>query len=134
MGNGRMKEGLDWERREAARMLADGMSAAEAAERLGRHENTIYRWMKRAEVRRAYREAVMRRAAVSYARAVKRLSAQVDDENAQVAQRAAKEVMERFGDALMKESDGEIVVRVEGAPELGMPEEAREDDGIHDHI
>ena len=35
---------------------------------------------------------------------------------------AAKELIDLFADAVMKEDEREIVVRVEGMPEIGMPE------------
>ena len=54
------------------------------------------------------------------------MSDQVDADNEAVAQRAAKDVIDRFGDVIMQERDREIVVRVIGAPEIGMPDEAEE--------
>ena len=111
---------------EAAGLLAEGKSAAEVARALGRAESTIRRWMRDGTARQAYREAILRTALVSYARAVKKLSDQVDADNEAVAQRAAKDLIDRFGDVIMQENDREIVVRVVGAPEIGMPEEAKE--------
>ena len=111
---------------EAAGLLAEGRSAAEVARELGRSETTIRRWMKDEAIREAYREAILRTALVSYARAIRKLSDQVDADNEAVAQRAAKDVIDRFGDVIMQERDREIVVRVIGAPEIGMPDEAEE--------
>ncbi len=106
-----------------AGMLAEGRTPAEIARTLGRAESAIRRWMKEESAREAYREAILRTALVTYGRALRRLGDQVEAENDTVAQRAAKDVIDRFGDALMKENDREIVVRVVGAPEIGMPEE-----------
>ena len=111
---------------EAAGLLAEGKSAAEVAKELGRSETTIRRWMKDEAIREAYREAILRTVLVSYARAIRKLSDQVDADNEAVAQRAAKDVIDRFGDVIMQERDREIVVRVIGAPEIGMPDEAEE--------
>ena len=111
---------------EAAGLLAEGKSAREVAKALGRAESTIRSWMKNEEIRGAYREAILRTALVSYARAVRKLSDQVDADNEAVAQRAAKDLIDRFGDVIMQERDREIVVRVVGAPEIGMPEEPEE--------
>ena len=111
---------------EAAGLLAEGKSAAEVAKELGRSETTIRRWMKDEAIREAYREAILRTALVSYARAIRKLSDQVDADNEAVAQRAAKDVIDRFGDVIMQERDREIVVHVIGAPEIGMPDEAEE--------
>ena len=113
---------------EAAGLLAEGKTAGEAARVLGRSESTIRRWMKDETVRDAYREAILRTALVSYARAIKKLSDQVDADNEAVAQRAAKDLIDRFGDVIMQERDREVVVRVIGAPDIGMPEEPQEED------
>ena len=82
--------------------------------------------MKNEAIREAYREAILRTALVSYARAIRKLSDQVDADNEAVAQRAAKDLIDRFGDVIMQERDREIVVRVVGAPEIGMPEKPGE--------
>ena len=58
---------------EAAALLSEGKTAGEAARVLGRSESTIRRWMKDEAVRDAYREAILRTALVSYARAIKKL-------------------------------------------------------------
>lgn len=113
---------------EAAGLLAEGKSAGEVARRLGRSESTIRRWMRDESAREAYREAILRTALVSYARAVRKLSDQVEADNEAVAQRAAKDLIDRFGDVIMQDRDREVVVRVVGAPEMGMPEEPEEAD------
>lgn len=113
---------------EAAGLLAEGKSAGEVARRLGRSESTIRRWMRDESAREAYREAILRTALVSYARAVRKLSDQVEADNEAVAQRAAKDLIDRFGDVIMQERHREVVVRVVGAPEMGMPEEPEEAD------
>ena len=112
---------------EAAALLAEGKSAGEVSRILGRAESTVRRWMKDDNIREAYREAILRTALVSYARAIRKLSDQVDADNEAVAQRAAKDIIDRFGDAIMQERDREVVVRVVGAPEIGMPEEPQEE-------
>ena len=113
---------------EAAGLLAEGKSAGEVARRLGRSESTIRRWMRDESAREAYREAILRTALVSYARAVRQRSDHGEADNAAVAQRAAKDLIDRFGDVIMQERDREVVVRVVGAPEMGMPEEPEEAD------
>lgn len=113
---------------EAAALLSEGKTAGEAARILGRSESTVRRWMKDEAVRDAYREAILRTALVSYARAVKKLSDQVDADNDAVAQRAAKDLIDRFGDVIMQEREREVVVRIIGAPDIGMPEAPKEED------
>ena len=78
---------------------------------------------------RSHREAVLKKAGPSFVSAVDRLVDQVASENDAVAQRAAKELIDLFADAVMKEDEREIVVRVEGMPEMGMPEAPEEAEG-----
>ena len=76
---------------------------------------------------RSHREAVLKKAGPCFVSAVDRLVDQVGSENDAVAQRAAKELIDLFADAVMNESDREIVVRIEGMPELGMPDPPEEE-------
>lgn len=81
---------------------------------------------KKASARQKHREAVLAKAGPSVVSAVNRLAIQVDSENDSVAQRAAKELIDLFAQDVMQEDDREIVVRIEGLPEIGMPEEPGE--------
>jgi len=81
---------------------------------------------KRKSAQQKHREAVLKKAGPSFVSAVDRLVDQVASENDSVAQRAAKELIDLFADAVMKEEDREVVVRVEGMPELGMPDAPEE--------
>ena len=81
---------------------------------------------KKKPVPKKHREAVLKKAGPSFVSAVDKLVDQVGSENDAVAQRAAKELIDLFADAVMKEDEREIVVRVEGMPEIGMPEAAEE--------
>ena len=69
-----------------------------------------------------HREAVMKMAGPQFRGAVDKLASQMESENESVSQRAAKELIDLFADAVMKEDDHEIVVRIEGMPEIGMPD------------
>ena len=109
--------------RTAARLLADGMSVAEIARRLRRTEDTLLGWMQEAAFMDHYRQRVWQRQVVGYAKAVERIGAMLEDENASVVQRAAHEALEQFEDAALRTSGHELRVRVEGMPELGMPPE-----------
>lgn len=81
---------------------------------------------KKKSAQQKHREAVLKKAGPSFVSAVDRLVDQVASENDSVAQRAAKELIDLFADAVMKEEDREVVVRVEGMPELGMPDAPEE--------
>lgn len=107
---------------EAAGLLAEGKSVKEVAAQLKRSDTTVRRWMHDESVREAYREAILRTAVVGCAKAVHRLEKQVSGPDESVAQRAAKEMLDRFGDAVLKQDEREIVVRVVNMPQLGMPE------------
>ena len=74
-----------------------------------------------------HREAVLKMAGPNFRGAVDRLVQQMNSENESVSQRAAKELIDLFADAVMNEADREIVVRIEGMPELGMPDPPEEE-------
>lgn len=84
---------------------------------------------KRVEPMQNHREAVMKMAGPQFRGAVDKLARQMESENESVSQRAAKELIDLFADAVMKEDEREIVVRVEGMPEIGMPDETGEAEG-----
>ena len=73
-----------------------------------------------------HRQAVMKKAGPGFVSAVDKLVVVVASENDSVAQRAAKELIDLFVDTVMKEDEREIVVRVEGMPEMGMPDAPEE--------
>ena len=74
-----------------------------------------------------HRKAVMEKAGPGLVSAVDKLVDQVASENDSVAQRAAKDLIDRFGDVIMREREREIMVRVVGAPEIGMPDAPEEE-------
>ena len=80
---------------------------------------------KKKEPMQTHREAVLKMAGPQFRGAVDKLARQMDSENESVSQRAAKELIDLFADAVMKEDDHEIVVRIEGMPPIGMPEEPK---------
>ena len=65
---------------------------------------------------------MLAKAGPSVVSAVNRLAIQVDSENDAVAQRAAKELIDLFARDVMQEEEREIVIRIEGMPEIGMPD------------
>ena len=84
---------------------------------------------KKNEPMQTHREAVLKMAGPQFRGAVDKLASQMESENESVSQRAAKELIDLFADAVMKEEEREIVVRIEGMPELGMPDEPEGADG-----
>ena len=58
----------------------------------------------------------------SYGRALARIDQQIDDSNPWIAQGAAREVLQRYGPAIMGEDDQTVTVKIEGMPEIGTPD------------
>ena len=84
---------------------------------------TLYEWMRDPRVMELYQEGVLRTKVMSYAKAVTSVQRMMGDENPTVAQRAVHEALDQFGDAASQLSGRELVVRVEGMPDIGMPPE-----------
>lgn len=68
-----------------------------------------------------YRAIVNEQVFPAYGRAVNKIAEQINNENPWVAQGAAREVLNRFSAAVMGDENKEVVVRIEGMPELGAP-------------
>ena len=72
-----------------------------------------------------YRAIVRQLAYPAYGSSLKRLMKQVnydDDKMAWVANKAANDIMNRYSGIIMGDEDKQIVVKVEGMPELGTPD------------
>lgn len=87
----------------------------------GQATKTLRKWSRLPGFADCYRSIVKEIALPSYGKAVAKITEQIDNPNPWVAQGAAREVLTRFGPVVMGSEDHEIVVRVEGAPLLGMP-------------
>lgn len=124
-----MKTKLTKRQREAARLLSEGVSEWETAGRVGCSLATLQGWMRDAGFMALYQEGVLRTKVMSYARAVQSVQRMMGDENPTVAQRAVHEALDQFEDAASQLSGRELVVRVEGGPEIGMPPEAADEQG-----
>ena len=107
--------------RETARLLAGGMSPADVARQIRRTEETVLEWMHDPGVMRLFQDRVLQKQVVSYARAVERIGAMLEDDSPAVVQRAAHEALEQFESAALRMNGQEVRVRLEGAPEIGMP-------------
>ena len=69
-----------------------------------------------------YRALVKELVMDNFGQAVKKLGLQIDDPNGWLANKAINDYLTRFGPQIMGEDNKEIVVRVEGMPELGTPD------------
>jgi len=118
-----------------ARMMAEGSSEKEillycydvnADTPLGERQKAtrrLHKLMHEPKFQECFRAIVRERTMPSYASAVNRIMSQVNDENGWLANKAANDVLTRFGPAIMGEDDKQVVIRVEGGPVLGLPEE-----------
>lgn len=82
----------------------------------------INQWMKLPGFAECYRAIVREIAMPSYGRALARIDKQIDDANPWIAQGAAREVLQRYGPAIMGEDDQTVAVKIEGMPEIGTPD------------
>lgn len=114
----------------AAQLLADGKTEDDVLLALygtldskakTQKRRILRKWMSDPKFAECYRAVVGQLAMPAYGKALYRITAQIDDSNPWVAQGAAREVLTRFGTAIMGSEDKEVVVRIEGAPVLGVP-------------
>ena len=103
-------------------MVANGASFREAAETLHVGLGTISKWFNEPEVQEEYRQRVRGAAFGIYSKAVQVLMEQLDHGNPWVRQGAARELMNRFSDQATGIDSREVLIRVEGAPDIGLPE------------
>lgn len=82
----------------------------------------LRRWMRLPAFQELYRARVMSTALPMYGKALQTIQAQMDSENAWIAQGAAREVLTRFGDVVMGTDSKETVIRIEGMPTIGTPD------------
>lgn len=111
--------------REAAIKVALGEATAKSiAAEYGVDVSTVHRWLREDEVREIMADTIRRSTATMVARAVNKLSEQIDSNagNGFLSQNAANLILTRFGGQLLGDDKSEaVVVKVEGMPKLGMP-------------
>lgn len=121
----------------AVRCVFDGMTYKETAakvfrlkkddpeyeEKLKKAYNKVFTWSREPEFERCYKELCKQEAMPRYSKAMALFDAQIEHKNPWVAQGAARELANRYGSAIMGEEQNTVTVRIEGAPELGEPEE-----------
>lgn len=100
----------------------DGHQALDE-KKLRKAKATIRKWMQDPKVQACYRAIVYQDAMPAYGKAFRRIQEQIDNPNAWLANKAANDVLTRFGPAVMGEEDKQIIVQVQGMPELGEPAE-----------
>lgn len=86
----------------------------------------IRNWMKHPEFQECYRAIVREVVMPDYARATRVLSKQLDEQNGWLANKAANDILTRFGPMIMGEEDKSVTVRIEGMPTMGVPDAQEE--------
>lgn len=81
----------------------------------------LQKWQQNDNFKECYRAIIREMALPAYGKAFATIQKQMDDSNAWLANKAANDVLTRFGPAIMGEDDKQIVVQVQGMPELGEP-------------
>ena len=122
-------------RKKAVRLLFEGNSYLDTAKQVFEispdappkegymKSNLLRKWMEDPEMIAEYRKLQRTEAMPRYAKAMNVLEKQLGSRNEWVAQGAAREIATRFEQKLMGAEETEIVVRIEGAPELGEPDD-----------
>lgn len=82
----------------------------------------LHKWMRKPEYAECYRAIVREIAFPAYGAAQQRLCQQIYSNNDWLANKAANDVLTRFGPYVMGEEDKQIKVVVEGMPALGTPD------------
>lgn len=86
-------------------------------------QKTLRKWLKDPKISEAYREYVKEDIMPTIMKSIRRIDAQVDDSNGWLANKAANDILTRFGSILMGEEDKTIRVQITGMPELGEPDD-----------
>lgn len=111
--------------REVARMVFDTRDdenlAVDDEKKIQKGMEKVRRWLRDPKVQSAYKEVLKEFMFPVVASATKRIAKQVDDPNGWLANKAANDVLSRFMPEILGEDSKQIVVKVEGMPELGAP-------------
>ena len=119
----------------ACRLLAEGSTEEEAiALAFGVDKNSplgerqkasrkLHKLMADEKFQECFRAIVRERVMPAYGSAVNRIIQQVNDKSGWLANKAANDVLTRFGPAIMGDDDKSVVIRVEGGPVIGVPDD-----------
>lgn len=84
---------------------------------------TLHQWMADPKYAECFRAIVKEQTLPAYGAAMQRIMSQINDSNGWLANKAANDILTRFGPVVLGEDSREVVIRIEGMPELGEPEE-----------
>jgi hypothetical protein len=106
---------------EAIALLADGATVEQIADRFDVSPQTIRAWRKNPAIQEEYRREIMGRGLTSFARAFTEMDRELDSDMPWIRQGAARDIMNRFQELVTGQSSQDIVIRLEGMPQLGIP-------------
>lgn len=103
-------------------VLKIDMQNATPGEKQGARKK-LHKMMAKPGFQACYEATVQAVAYTNYGRAASRLFKQIDDKNGWLANKAANDVLTRYGPYVTGRDNKEVVIRIEGAPVMGTPEE-----------
>ena len=83
----------------------------------------LHKLMSDPKFQECFRTIVTQWAMPAFGKATGKIIEQIDNENGWLANKAANDVLTRFGPTIMGEDNKQVVIKVEGGPVLGVPEE-----------
>jgi len=95
-------------------------------QKLGRIKTRNTKFMKTDQFLEYYRSIVTEYYIHNFGKAVRKIHEQVDSNIPWLANKAANDVLTRFGDVIMGKDENAITVKIEGMPEIGTPNDAAE--------
>ena len=88
-----------------------------------RAAKTLNRWKKLNGFQECFRAEVRNMGMPIISKAIQRLVRQLDSENEWIVNKAANDLISKYMPHVMGEDSNEVVIRVEGMPEIGIPEQ-----------
>ena len=82
--------------------------------------------LRKPEVQERFRELVQSRALIEVGHGLKKLREQTEDDSAWLANKATNDLLNRMWPMVMGEEDKSVVVKIEGMPQLGTPDQEEE--------
>lgn len=123
------KHNLKPQQIEAVRLVISGLTYEEVAKELGVCKNTIGNWMRSDDVNAEYVKQMKDVIRHGFNKAIKTLSKQTTSDNEWIAQGASRELVGRYGAAILGDDRQEITVHITGGiPVVGMPERSEDDE------
>ncbi len=104
----------------------DGASTPKAREKA---RKALKKLMDRPEFEECFRAIVRQETQGLYAQSLQKVAKQMRDDDGWLGNKAANDIMNRWHDSVMGVNSNEVVVRVEGMPTLGTPQDAEADEG-----